>query len=198
MSQLQASEANQILNGPQDLEDREGPSDINLFGYGQKSFFSKFFRKPLLVSNEISEARDVYNFERNFLAWLNISLALALSGAAIMANLRFIDRSDSPHDLANAIRSSGSSSAFDQVEQLNLFLKRSPDGPGSVSYPLGILFYALSFLAILVSFYSYIATINAYCNKKLNVASSYVTTTLICIIAMVILGTNIFVLWQLY
>lgn len=181
-----------------DLESLQNGINDGMFRFREKKpFFSSPFTKPLLVSNQISEARDIYAFERNFLSWMKITLYLTIAGGAVMTDLRFVDHSK-PHEKALRMLGNGvPKTTAEQISELDFIVYGKTVQEHLATYPLGAVFYALAFLAIMGAFYTYITTINAYCKEQIEVNNTLPSTIIIGLIAAVILGTNIYVLLEL-
>lgn len=177
-------------------------SDSSTVTDDRKTFFSRPFLKRLLLPNGVSEARDMDAAERNFLAWLKISLYLSLCGAAIMINLRLGGKTSSSslnvNDLILALDAAGNSSPSQKIQIMESFNSPETGHTHLFTYPLGLIFYILSFISILSSISNYVSTINGYFGRKMTVTSSILTAATITLIATTILASNIFVLWKMY
>lgn len=182
------------------LEERQKIREV----FKEKSFFSKPFLKPLLMPNMYSEARDMDASERNFLSWLKTSLYLSIAGAAVMINLRFHDSSasniDSTQDsfFLQFTSSFLDKSNLEEIQYINTYVESDANPNHLFTLPLGFLFYALSFLSIVVSFANYISTINGYFRNQMVVTHSFLTSLTITIISLTILASNVIVLWRFY
>lgn len=203
MSVSVSANQNQCSIGSEDLETQQQTADSQdsqTNNTEQKTFFSKPFTKPLLLPNNESEARDMDAGERNYLAWLKISLYLSIAGAAIVFNLRLVDQAkpNNTQELIQVFRQSTFTSVSQQIRELDVYMKDTSETNHLFTYPLGIVFYSLSLLSVLTSFYNYVLTVKGYLERKMNVTSSILTTITIGLIALTILGSNIFVLWRLY
>ncbi|VVT57423.1 uncharacterized protein SAPINGB_P005688 [Magnusiomyces paraingens] len=180
-------------------------NDISL--NSDKTFFSSPFSKPLLLSNNFSEARDADAAERNFLSWLKVATYLSIAGTAVIINIRFHDRKNEGNTSLNksgnafligVMQSLSSSSITSQQNLLESVVEENDYNGHLFSLPLGFVFYSLSFLSILVSIVNYISTINGYFKQRVVVTNSFLTTLTIASISLVILTSNVIVLWKFY
>lgn len=139
---------------------------------------------------------------KKLLAWLKISLYLSLCGAAIMINLRLGGKTSSSslnvNDLILALDAAGNSSPSQKIQIMESFNSPETGHTHLFTYPLGLIFYILSFISILSSISNYVSTINGYFGRKMTVTSSILTAATITLIATTILASNIFVLWKMY
>lgn len=171
--------------------ERQIPDDIE--GQQEKNvhFFSKPFFSALLFDNQTSEARDLDAAERNFLSWVRLSLVMAVSGTAIMINLRFNDSSSSglPSTLSPT-----SAPIATTLDDLQAMLKMKEDT--HYSTPLGIVFYVLSIISLLVAIVTYISTCSGYIKQYIVVTNSLSALGLVVVIALTIIASNILLLQQ--
>ncbi|KOS17744.1 hypothetical protein ESCO_002967 [Escovopsis weberi] len=131
---------------------------------GSSTFFKWPILGPLLFVNESSDARDHCANERTFLAYLKLSVYMAILSVAITLNFH-IKGQESPSDLERRI-----------------------------SKPLGAIFWALSLLALSVGCANYIRTVNMYSRKAAIVQSGWKTQFILGIISVAIIGTCIILL----
>lgn len=165
-------------------------------------FFSRPFLAPLIFDNTTSEARDLDAAERNFLSWIRLAMVLAVSGTAVIINLRFMDFGSKTHGKYYF----SSAPSFDDIstnnmEQLNswenlLHIVSSNSINTRFSMPLGIIFYILSILCLLSAVVTYISSVNGYVSQYIVVTNSLSVLVLVSVIALVIIAANILLLTQ--
>ena len=149
-------------------------------------FFSKPYFSSLLFENSTSEARDLDAAERNFLSWVRMAIVLAVSGTAIMINLRFKDYtppSESPHLPSTHLAVTN----FDEM-----ILDMAKESRSSLI--LGIVFFVLAIICLFASLITYISTVNGFVKQHIVVTNSLTALGLVVIIAITIIASNIMLL----
>jgi uncharacterized membrane protein YidH (DUF202 family) len=171
-------------------------------------FFSRPIFAPLIFDNTTSEARDLDAAERNFLSWVRLAMVLAVSGTAVIVNLRFMDfGSKGLQGSTNQIKYHFSSAPsfhslstsdlghLDSWDSL-LHIVASESLTTNFSIPLGVIFYVLSILCLLSAAVTYISSVNGYVNQYIVVTNSLSILILVSIIALAIIVSNILLLTQ--
>jgi len=169
-------------------------------------FFSQPIFAPLIFDNTTSEARDLDAAERNFLSWVRLAMVLAVSGTAIIINLRFMDFGSKGSDGSRGKYHFSSAPSFDGLITTDAGELDSWDSLLHVvsgdslttrfSIPMGIIFYVLSILCLLSAAVTYISSVNGYVKQYIVVTNSLSILILVSIIALAIIVSNILLLAQ--
>lgn len=174
------------------------PSSTSSRHTQQQKFFSSPYLSALLFDNQTSEARDLDAAERNFLSWVRLAMVLAVSGTAIMINLRFKEFVPMPPDIksggaatatATAIATSPTDTVGTALEKLEAMLNIPTDS--HYSKPLGIIFFVLAIVSLLTAMVTYISTCDGYIKQHIVVTNSLSALALVVIIALTIIASNI-------
>lgn len=166
-----------------------GSSSSRINSETQQNFFSKPYMSSLLLDNPTSQARDMDAAERNFLSWIRLAMVLAISGTAIMIDLRFQDISKIPDSTKPSAATIVDITSLTSLENV-LGLKTDTQ----YSKPLGIIFYVLSFFSLLTAIVTYISSLNGYVKQHIVVTNSLSALALVVVIALTIIASNILLL----
>ncbi|KAL1997666.1 hypothetical protein VTN02DRAFT_1157 [Thermoascus thermophilus] len=129
-------------------------------------FLARPLSGALLFANEASDARDHCANERTFLAWLRLSIYLAVVSSAILVSFHL--RGPPPP-------------AHHSIER-------------RAAVPLGVVFWALSLACLASGFAIYVRTVTLYGRKAALVQSGWRTQAVFVVVAAVIVGCCVFFL----
>lgn len=166
------------------------PQDVESQQEKPANFFTKPYFSALLFDNQFSEARDLDAAERNFLSWVRLSMVLAVSGTAIMINLRFHDESSS--NVGAMSQNIPDAPVVSTLAELEAMLSIKP--AAEYSKPLGVIFYVLAILSLFVAFSTYISACSGYIKQHIVVTNSLSAISLVAVIALTIIASNIVLL----
>lgn len=133
-------------------------------------------------------------------------MVLAVSGTAIIINLRFMDFGSKGSDGSRGKYHFSSAPSFDGLITTDAGELDSWDSLLHVvsgdslttrfSIPMGIIFYVLSILCLLSAAVTYISSVNGYVKQYIVVTNSLSILILVSIIALAIIVSNILLLTQ--